>query len=473
MQTQQATFTEILTWLDERDISAIKLDLSRMTTVLDALGNPHDKLHCVHIAGTNGKGSVTAMLQHVFMAAGYQVGCFISPHLIDVRERITLNGNFVDADIWITAAHRLRTCLERKIPRTEWPTWFECMTLLSFLCFEQLQPDICLFEVGLGGRLDATNCIRSPELSVITSIGLDHVQHLGHTLSAIATEKAGIIKPGIPVVVGGSLPYEALSTIRQIAGTVKAPLIVANPADLCFQGVSHSSPGKQSARKTVQQTVLQLSSGQTYTLNLMGLYQIDNLATVLACIAVLRNAGYNLTDAAIKTALLQVNWPARLQYFPALHLVVDGSHNADGFRLLAESLKQLFSTETHVVWLFSLRQNRDVALLESLLTGPFSAPRCLGLVLVTGSPASLYHPAHVLLERLSGATDLPASQIVLANNAEAGLAQLQRCQQQHPGTLAIVTGSLYTAGAVLKQLQGCFPPLFQSFVAEITELGQN
>lgn len=443
------TITDIqasLSWISQLDVSAMKLGLGRMQHILMHLENPQDSLSCIHIAGTNGKGSVTAMLRQVLIESGYRVGCFISPHLIDMKERITINGNFIPDAIWVEETARLKLYLETHQERAEWPTYFEFLTILAFQCFKKQAVDICLIETGLGGRLDATNSIKKPELTVITSIGWDHMHHLGNTLNSIATEKAGIIKQHVPLVLGSSIPESVLPTITTIAMAKQATIHQANADTLNFQEPAIYPPRYQSLSDAL--------TGKQYQLNLMGTHQKDNLATVLSCLRILRKQYNNITDTTTERALTQVEWPARLQYFPDRHLIVDGSHNADGFKHLADSLKQLFYKEKHIVWLLSLRKNRDTALLESLLQDNFLSNTSLNILLTEGHPRHLYHGTETLKNALSNRQTRPPETIYSYQNPAEALKQLQQLQTQHNKTpLGVITGSLYTAGHVLSHLK--------------------
>ena len=184
-----ASYEEALAFLDGLDVSAMKLGLARIEKLLATLDNPQDRLPMVHIAGTNGKGSVTAMLSAVLKAAGLTVGSFTSPHLIHVRERIAINGNPILPDDLHYEINALKSHLESlDWPREEWPTYFEFLNVMAYQYFRRKGVEMTVFETGLGGRMDSTNVVKSPNLTVITSIGMDHMQHLGNTLSSIAGE---------------------------------------------------------------------------------------------------------------------------------------------------------------------------------------------------------------------------------------------------------------------------------------------
>ena len=282
--------------------------LDTIRAVTAALGNPQDTLRCIHIAGTNGKGAVAAMLDSVLRAAGYRVARYTSPHLVSLNERFFIDGEPVSDAALAAAADEVLpaiTRLERE-QRLE-VTFFEALTAVAFVLFARARPDMTVLETGLGGRLDATNIIASPLASVITRIGLDHCDWLGSTHVAIATEKAGIIKPGCPVVCG-AMPSEALDAIRRVAEEKGSPLTAARPW----------TPPVGFA--------------------LYGAFQEENAATVKATLDVMP---FKIPDAVIANGLARVVWPGRCQRVTkdGVMFIVDGAHNPDGATALAHVLE--------------------------------------------------------------------------------------------------------------------------------------
>jgi len=436
------TYEETLSFLDGLDVSAMKLGLARVTKLLDTLGNPQDSIPTVHIAGTNGKGSVTAMLSSILRFAGYSVGTFTSPHLIHVRERIAINGNPILPDDFVFEANALKSHLEAlDWPREDWPTYFEYLNVMAYQYFKRKGLDIIVVETGLGGRLDSTNVVKHPNLTVITSIGMDHMAHLGDTLAKIAFEKAGIIKQGSPLVMGCELPEEAKTVILNRVTEVGTPSVQAHADGLRVE------PGSDAVKGLL---VSNQATRQSYRLSLLGPYQKNNLATVLACVHQLRLQGYEIDEQAVRDGLSHTYWPVRFQYFERHHLVLDGSHNPDGFAALEECLSLYFSN-TPKIWLISLRNNRSPQALIDLMdrTG-----RPLAVAVTQAEPNRLYHPPETLavLVRDAFGEDLPVA--VTATPTDA-LAELQRFQQALAAEkpLALVTGSLYTAGEILHCLE--------------------
>lgn len=281
--------------------------LDAIRAVMAALGNPQDTFRCIHIAGTNGKGAVAAMLDSVLRAAGYRVARYTSPHLVAINERFFIDGEPVADDALAAVADEVLSVIAR-LERDQGleVTFFEALTAVAFVLFARARPDVTVLETGLGGRLDATNIIASPLVSVITRIGLDHCDWLGSTHAAIAAEKAGIVKPGCPVVCG-AMPPEALDAIRRVASEKGSPLAVAQPW----------TPPAGFA--------------------LFGAFQEENAATMKAVLDVLP---FTIPDAAIADGLARVVWPGRCQRVvkDGVTYIVDGAHNPDGAAALARVL---------------------------------------------------------------------------------------------------------------------------------------
>jgi dihydrofolate synthase/folylpolyglutamate synthase len=439
------TLAHAVDFLDQLDVSAMKLGLGRIQKLLDTLDNPQDSLPMVHIAGTNGKGSVTAMLTAILKAAGLKVGSFTSPHLIQVRERIGMNGNPILPDDFQHEVQSLKRHLETLgWPREDWPTYFEFLNVMAYRFFKHKRVDITVFETGLGGRLDSTNVVRQPNLTVITTIGMDHMQHLGDTLAAIAGEKAGIIKNGVPLVLGGNLPEDARRVIVEKAAQHEAPVFVAKPERLTVSPQSNPTEGL---------LVSDSENACTYRLSLLGPYQKDNLAIVLECVNQLRQQGFSIPKSAVDEGLRLAYWPVRFQYFPNHHLVLDGSHNEDGFRTLVDTL-QLYFPERPKLWLLSLRNNRSPEALISVIR-QFAPP--LGIVVTQASPVHLYHPVKSLAGLFSEA--FPDCLIETAPTPTAAFERLTQLRDRMAGVdpICLVTGSLYTAGDILGNLEKVRP----------------
>ena len=310
-------YSETITYLYQRTplfqqvgAGAYKEGLTNSLLLDEHLGHPHRLFRSIHVAGTNGKGSCSHTLAAILQSAGYRVGLYTSPHLVDFRERIRVNGVPVSEQYVVDFVERERSFFEPLHP-----SFFELTTAMAFRYFADCHVDVAVVEVGLGGRLDCTNLI-SPDLSVITNISFDHTQFLGHTLAAIAREKAGIIKPHTPVVVGEVLP-ETRFVFEQQAQAMEAPLYFAEEQSLLYADVE---------------------------LELKGCYQQKNRATVLTAIPLLQQAGYRVGEAEVRRGFAQVveltglqgRWQ-QLQDAP--RMVCDTGHNVGGIRYVAEQLK--------------------------------------------------------------------------------------------------------------------------------------
>lgn len=336
----------------------VKLGLSNITELLDHLDNPHRKLRSVHIAGTNGKGSVCAFLDSVLRSAGYSTGMFTSPHLVTFRERIRVNGKNIPKKDVINLIRKVKPIAERmgKESIIKQPTFFEFSTAMAFLYFAEKKVDFAIVEVGMGGRLDATNVIH-PEVSVITHLALDHTEHLGKTLDRVTREKAGIIKEGVPVVLAEESPI-----VREICGEKGCPLVTVGK-DVSYERVEHGQEGQQ----------IRVSDGEDAKLSiaLLGGYQAQNAATAFAALGIMRKKGYSIPRKAILEGFSSAEWPARLEVMrrnPTV--IVDSSHNPDGMEKTVRSLKEDFEFD-RLILVIGMMSDKDLAGIAKSI-GPLS-----------------------------------------------------------------------------------------------------
>lgn len=328
---------------------AFKHDLGNTLQLCESLGNPHQKFKSIHIAGTNGKGSVSHMLAAIFQTAGYKTGLYTSPHLKDFRERIRINGEMISEDEVISFTEMIKPQIEKISP-----SFFEATVAMAFHHFAKEQVDIAIIETGLGGRLDSTNVI-TPELSVITNIGMDHMNMLGDTLEKIAFEKAGIIKEAVPVIIGESQP-EVEEVFRRTAAEKKAP-------------ISFASEQIKVLQYKWDKNLLQIETEDHYRnknkwqLDLPGIYQTKNLLTVLAACYQLEQLGWDITEQHIREALTQVKRLTGLHgRWEIIHhaplVVLDVAHNVDGIKQLAEQIKLTNHKHLHIV--LGMVKDKDV-----------------------------------------------------------------------------------------------------------------
>lgn len=344
--------------------SAQTFDLGRMGRFLDELGNPQTRYPALHLAGTKGKGSVAAMCANVLRAAGYRTGFYTSPHLQDFCERMQINGEFIPQAAVAEIVDGMRPVVER-VPGL---TTFELTTALAFQYFAHENVDVAVIEVGLGGRLDATNVI-TPLVSVITSLSYDHTHLLGNTLTEIAGEKAGIVKPGVPVV---SAPQkeEALAVLERIAAERGARLALTG-RDWLFRPLSHSLESQTfeiwSAQEQRQLNVLRAGGHSVnwtplkLEIPLLGQHQVENGAVAYAALMALRARALPISPDAIREGLRRVRWPGRFEILSRRPFVVaDGAHNGDSAQKLAAALDDYFPGR-RVTLIFGASSDKDVA----------------------------------------------------------------------------------------------------------------
>ena len=325
------------------------VSLERPRALLAALGNPQERYPCLHLTGTKGKGSVSAMCASVLSAAGLRVGLYSSPHLQDFRERIRLNDALIAPELLASLVERVQPYVSRLAGLT----WFEVVTALAFMAFAEESVDIAVIEVGLGGRLDATNVLRAPLTTTVTSLSYDHTHLLGKTLPEIAFEKAGIFKRGVPAI-SAPQPPEALAVLERIAAEREAPLTVVG-RDVPFEIGAGDEFGQ----------FFRLSEGDlrgTYWTPLLGAHQALNGAVALATLDQVRKAGVPISAEALRDGLAQVNWAGRLEVVRrAPYLLLDAAHNAASAERLREALQSIFNVpERRLILIFGAFTDKDV-----------------------------------------------------------------------------------------------------------------
>lgn len=319
-------YTETLNYIHSLGNFSLPAGLDRIKKVMNALGNPQDSFKSIHIAGTNGKGSVTAFVSSVFKTAGYKTGSFISPYIIDFRERIQINGEFISEE-------NLRLYAQRVIDTGVRLTEFEFITTLAFLYFKEQKIDILVCETGLGGRLDATNVLENVICTVITKIGLDHTEILGDTLEKIAEEKCGILR-NCPTITTPNQPEKALDVIRSKAQNLIIP-------DKC-----------EADNNTY------IYKGEKFEISLLGDFQIENS---LVAIETVRNSGYDVPYDIIYEGLKNTFFPARLEVISSSPLVLlDGAHNPDGASVLAKELSKFKEKPVAIIGMMADKNINEV-----------------------------------------------------------------------------------------------------------------
>jgi len=405
-----------------------RFDLRRVQSLLERLGNPHHRFQSLHIAGTKGKGSTAAMMASVLTAAGFRTGLYTSPHLHTFCERIRIGSQLIAREKVTQLVREIAPAVE-DIPEL---TTFEIITALGFLHFAREGTEFAVVEVGLGGRLDATNVIE-PRVAVITSLSLDHTQILGDTLAAIAREKAGIVKPGVPLICAPQLP-EAQSVIEVTCRERHAPLTAVG-RDWTWEPGEISLDGQ-----TVRVASDLQGSGdlcqQPYRLSLLGRHQQLNATVSIAALHALRNQGIAMCVDHVSEGLARVEWPARFEVLsrsPAL--VVDGAHNADSALRLRQALADYFPGHD-VTLIFGVSADKDSAgMLRELL--PVARH-----VIVTRAN----HPRSLSTQDLLSVVTKLERRACVAEDAERALDVA--LELSAPGSLICATGSLFVAGDV-------------------------
>jgi len=404
-----------------------RFDLRRVETLLDRLGNPHDRFKSIHIAGTKGKGSTTAIIAAVLTTAGFRTGIYTSPHLHTFCERIRIGPEMI-------SRQQVAQLLQEMIPVIESVpqlTTFEIITALAFVYFARQGSEFAVIETGLGGRLDATNVIR-PQVSVITSLSLDHTEVLGHTLAAIAREKAGIIKPGVPVI-SAPQPTEAQEIIEATCAERRSPLTVVG-RDWTWKLVE-ASLDRQVFRVISDPSKADLCE-PTYCLPLLGRHQLINATTAIAALHSLRTQGTTISAYHVAEGVAHVEWPARFEVLsrePAL--VVDGAHNPESARRLRETLEDYFPGRNTIL-IFGVSSDKDtVGILRELL------PLTSQVIVMQSS-----HPRAASTKELSAVLASLGQPALLALDAEQALDMA--LEHSVPGNLICASGSLFVAADV-------------------------
>ncbi len=411
------TLAAALDWVYDLQKFGIKFGLSSTARLMARLDNPQERCRFIHVAGTNGKGSVAAMLSKILTLAGYPVGLYSSPHLVHFHERFRLRDEDIDDATVLALINQVRAVVDPD----ELPTFFEFVTAMAFLYYAQQQADPVILETGMGGRLDATNIVH-PLLSVITNIALDHREYLGNSLAAIAAEKAGIIKPGVPVVTAVR-QHTAFIPIRAAAEALHSPLYLYN-RDFQVRGQGRG-------RFRYEGLHARLSGLRT---NLLGRHQYQNAAVALATIELLQQQGLEISEADLRQGLEQVRWPGRLELVATEpRVILDGAHNPAAAATLAQALRQVL-TYHRLILVLGIMADKDIrGILRRLLP--------LADVVIFSRPR--YDRAAPPEHLQSLAEDLPPQTLVI-DDLEAAIQTAKTLAQQDD--LIVVTGSLFTIG---------------------------
>lgn len=337
---------EVMSFIDSSKKFGSKLELLRIKKLCELLGNPQKELECIHIAGTNGKGSTSVFINNILLDAGYKVGLYTSPYIYEFNERIQLNNTPITdtefVDVMNKVLEQVKIMLEEGY---EHPTEFELITAAAFLYFKQKECDYVVLEVGLGGTYDATNVIETPILSVITSISKDHTDYLGDTISEIAKNKCGIIKKNCPVVTYMNQESDALSVIKDTAKEKNADLTISDGTTLKI--IKCSLSGNEF-----------IYNGEKYETELIGKYQIYNAITAINTVEILKKSGVLISEENIKHGFKNAKWHARFEILSKEPTIIaDGSHNADGMKAFVETVKE--TIDSRIICVFGMLKDKD------------------------------------------------------------------------------------------------------------------
>ena len=418
-------YTEALEYIHSINWTFCKPGLERIGELCAALGNPQEKLKFVHVAGTNGKGSFCSMMAAVLQKSGLKVGLYTSPYIKVFNERMRVNGENIPNEILAEITEQVRPIADKMVDK---PTEFELITAIAFLYFLREKCDVVVLEAGMGGRLDSTNIITTPVLSVRTGISLDHTAVLGDTTAKIAAEKAGIIKAGVPVLWGGIDP--------DAAGVISA------------RAAEHGSEFSSPDYSLIENLSADLSGSSfkyknfDVKINLLGLYQPKNAALVLEGVLALRRAGFDISDSAVKEGLLSASWSARFEIIGKEPLMIfDGAHNPEGISAATASIAHYFGDEKVIV-VSGVLADKDY----NFIAKELARVACEAYTITPDNKRAL--PAEQFAELL---TSLGVPSVANATIAEALAAAKARAKET--GSAIVCLGSLYTYVDVMAVLE--------------------
>lgn len=417
------TYGEALEYIHGVSWTFCKPGLERISELCERLGHPERKLRFIHVAGTNGKGSFCSMLDSVLRAAGYKVGLYTSPYIREFNERMRVDGKNIENETLADVTARVRPIADSM---TDKPTEFELITAIAFQYFYESGCDAVVLEAGMGGRLDSTNVIRAPLLSVITGIALDHTDYLGDTVEKIAAEKAGIIKDRAPVLYGGE-DDAARAVIKKAA---------------CARGSEYREVKHADIKKlqcTLDGSRFDYGEHKGIYIKLLGLYQPRNAAAVLEAVGILRERGLNISDGAVRTGLSSAEWQARFEIIKKEPLVIfDGAHNPQGISVAVESIKHYFG-EKRIYVLTGVLRDKDYR----FIAGKLATVAERAFTLTPNSPRALSASEYAAVLSENGITATPYASIADALSAAETAAA-------DNGKALVCLGSLYTYSDIIE-----------------------
>ena len=408
-------YEECLQFLDSIEKKkGIKLGLDNMSKILQLLGSPQSNYKIIHVAGTNGKGSVCAMIDSILQSAGLKTGRYTSPHLVKINERFMINGEQISDEKFVEMVNRIRPYL-KKVELT----YFEILTLMAFIYFNDEKVNFAVVEVGMGGRLDATNA-SLPFMGVITNIDLDHTEHLGNTIKEIAAEKAGIIKEGMMIVTG--CEGDAFNVVRDTCTRKKAKLFPLVKSQTMQDGLKFGDMGG-------------------INLLLQGDFQIKNAEVAVSSILALKNKGIQIPDRAVKIGLASADWPGRLD-FVENNILLDSAHNPAGIKVLRDELEKLKKDFNSIILIFGAMKDKNIP--EMILR---LVPSVDSIYLTKANNERAELPENILKE-----VEKYQHKYIITKSVNDALEKARALAT--PRELIVVTGSIYVVGEAMAYLQG-------------------
>ncbi len=417
---------QAIEWINGLRYAGEKNGVENMRALLARLGNPERQLKMVHVAGTNGKGSTCSMLERMLRGCGMKTGLYTSPYLMRFQERMRVNGVPIDDESLVRIASRVREATEKLLLEGVKPTTFELGTAVALIYFAEQQADMAVIEVGLGGRLDATNVI-SPEVCLIAPIGMDHTKYLGETLTEIAGEKAGIIKEGVPVAVAPQQDDAVMQVFRRKAAEKHAPLL-----EVCREAIEVTDADAKGAKFSFR--------GQKAQIALAGQHQVENACLALSGIELLRARGFDLPQEKCLDALKQAVWPGRLEWLEE-NLLIDGAHNPHGAKALYAYVKTHLA-DRRVVPVIGMMRDKDVE----------SCVRLYADLAKDAVATQVDYPRAMPAEELKGMLAAHGMNAVAEGTIPTAIERARAIAGEDG--IVLVCGSLYVVGEVRLMLHG-------------------